>query len=398
MRLSRKGRQRLEKKRERKKGLNKIFIGTSLFLFTINPLVVDATTVEDIRYLVGKQKLSEIYTHKEIKEIKIGYKRIESFNNIVDMFNLLKDVDKDIVLMTRKERASLISKINIKKFELENTFNYGGTVTNILKVKSELDNMVFKESILRKEKEVIELKKQPNVYEKDFKKISHIENEIESYKYLGKLPYEIGFPVVNSNYLLGVFGVYEKEGVKYFNNGIDIFGIEGSYVINIFNGVVKEIENLGDNFYRVTIENDKDLKTVYEAKMILSDDIKVGKYLEQRDKIGRLLNMDQDYGYLHFEVILDNKHINPIYLFGNQGKNALKVYQSVVDDSIFQDYSYLLENIKEIEDKDRNTFKPKEKEQNQEQNQEQSKGIEVYMNRLYSLPNPKDEINDEQTP
>jgi len=390
MRLTREGRQRLEKKRIRKKEINKKVMPVVALLTLVSPLSINATTVEDIRYLVGSKRLSDVYTQQEIANIKIGYKKIESFNNIVDMFELLKDVDKDIILMTRKERASLISKINIKKYELENTFSYGGSVNDVLKVKSELDNMIFKESLLKKENEVIKLKKQKNVYDKDYKTIEKIEKEVESYKELGILPYEIGFPVVNSTFLVGAYGVYKNGGTKYFNNGIDIYGIEGQNVINMFHGVVEKVEFLNDGVYRIVIKNDKDLKTVYESKMVVSKDIKEGVKVKQREVLGTLKNTDEGFGYLHFEVYVDNKTVNPIYLFGDVGKNALKTYQSIVEDEFYQDYSYVIEKIKSNVDN-----QEMKKENVNKQVTEKEGTIPLYIDKLYEAPNPVVDIKDE---
>ncbi|MFD3158242.1 peptidoglycan DD-metalloendopeptidase family protein [Haloimpatiens sp. FM7330] len=111
--------------------------------------------------------------------------------------------------------------------------------------------------------------------------------------------------------------MWKSIGTSRPNFGIDIKTTLGEKVTAVKNGVVVEVGDNKDGFGKqVIIDHKNGLKSVY-ANLGENIYVKKDQKVKQGEKIGEVGNttlrsFNEDYGVnLHFEMLKDNKHINP---------------------------------------------------------------------------------------
>lgn len=158
------------------------------------------------------------------------------------------------------------------------------------------------------------------------------EREKEQKGLLGSRTYDIGTigdlsisPTGRNLTLITPFGyklnkdkTYEKK-----NTTIDLAVESGNDIHSQLNGKIAIIENDSiDGASTVTIYHGEKLYTVYSH--IKTDDIYVGKPVSQGDIIGKSVSTTEyekdKSNHIGYQIILDDKYINPILIFGNRGK------------------------------------------------------------------------------
>lgn len=413
MRLSREGRRRLERKRaKKKKRVNTYPIISLCALLALNGnSVVNAATVDDIRELTGEQRMDEIFSGLEKRRIMLEYTKIENHNRIARMFAQTKNID--VTSEAIKEREKIISEIEKQRDMLLNSFSSGQSIDDILAVKSNLDNLEYKESRIKKVGDEIELKVIPNTFADDYNRLMKTLKEISSFKELGDIGVDMESPVRGMFELLTPFGMRLNpvNKTKEMHWGIDLVGTQGQDVLAAWNGVVSSIDTTEEDGNIIEIDHGNGLKTRYANLGAIK--VKVGQKVKQYDEIGSVGSIVEDAEpHLHFEVHLNGKPINPIYLFGSNGANALKEYLSMVEDEMYADMRPLLASIKDrprwLEKKLEEEKKTKEMEEIEamlgededepvtyEKSGEVPKGsIKVRLAKGYKMPNPDDEIDE----
>ena len=115
---------------------------------------------------------------------------------------------------------------------------------------------------------------------------------------------------------------YDYESNKYIKLGEKHTGLTlsckaGDKVYSQFNGKVYTIEKDSNNknITNICIYHGDNTYTIYKG-LNSNTNIHKGDIVSQYQEIGETLNNE-----LEFEVIIDNKKINPILLYGNSGKN-----------------------------------------------------------------------------
>jgi len=110
--------------------------------------------------------------------------------------------------------------------------------------------------------------------------------------------------------------IYKPFGqVKYlngkteFNNGLDIIPKEEKDPVSISKGIVRKIEDKYSKGYFVTIEHDE-FTTVYGY--LTKVYVKEGEEIDEGTKIGTIGTNKDGNKYLHFEIWVDNKPVNPM--------------------------------------------------------------------------------------
>ncbi|NMB26881.1 MAG: M23 family metallopeptidase [Tissierellia bacterium] len=120
----------------------------------------------------------------------------------------------------------------------------------------------------------------------------------------------------NPKYLPPIEGaIYNPFGqIKYldgstsFNEGVDVIPKEGKEPISIEEGIVRKIEDKKTKGYFISIEH-QNMTTVYGY--LVSVYVTEGEKVVQGTKIGSLGTNKDGNKYLHFEIWVDNRPVDP---------------------------------------------------------------------------------------
>lgn len=99
------------------------------------------------------------------------------------------------------------------------------------------------------------------------------------------------------------------------HNGIDIRASRGTPVKSAETGTVENITESADKGIEITISHGNGYKTIY-ANLSSNEMVKIGQSVEKAQVISGIGNTSSfeyyEPDHLHFEVIKDGKHINPV--------------------------------------------------------------------------------------
>lgn len=105
----------------------------------------------------------------------------------------------------------------------------------------------------------------------------------------------------------------KTSGMWKTHQGIDYSSAEGTKVYAAYDGTVEKVETSLMDGTVITIKHSNNLKTIYRS---LSNDVSVneGDRVKKGDEIGAMgtsTNEKADGAHLHFEVMLDDKLVDP---------------------------------------------------------------------------------------
>lgn len=314
---------------KKKFGLNKyIIISSCVFLFVGLNSSVYAATIDDVRELAGKERLDIKYSPEKQRKIEIEYKKVENNNLLADM---LDPLDQE-ALYEQKEalKENLQKQVDEAEKELKKKFVDGGSVEEVLAIKTKLDDLRHQLMSLGESREVITLKKMKNPWEKEYLEMKNILSKVQSYKNIGVIGNDLRFPVQGYFNLTSPFGlrVHPITGEVSFHRGLDFGAPEGVYVYALWSGEVRKARNTPSGGNTIEIEHEDGLSTRYLhlSEML----VKEGDVVNQYTPIGRVGSTGNSTGsHLHLEVWLDGEPVDPIYFFGAKGRNLLKMFLSM---------------------------------------------------------------------
>ncbi len=311
-----------------KRRVNKILRVSVMILLvsifsTILNINVYGSTVNDVRDLVGKQRISE-------EELKNELEGITKDAAMTGLHNIAADMNSHssgIIKKTKNEIdiLNLKSKISEQENAVYERFISNAPANEVLQEKSRLDNYIYEFNKLKEFDIDINIEPISDNWVEDYK---NAQEKIEKYtdKFdIGQLGSEMKPPIKWDLELLYPYGQrYNPRNLKEveMHSGIDIKAPLLTNVLSQWNGIVSNVYKSNKYGNIVEIEHGKGLKTKYSylEKVFVN----VGDEVEQYQVIGVLGKTD---GYtephLHFEVYLDNEVINPILLYGENGKQAL---------------------------------------------------------------------------
>lgn len=336
-------------------------IKSSLFvflLFFICSINVFAYTVDDVRDLVGEERVDDIFTQREIDLIIKQYEKIEKANMYIKLFDIGKEIDinSDLEKMYQELEADLA----MAHEKLEKSFQSGKSIDIVLKDKSNLESILHKISSLKDRGYDIEVEYIPNIWEEKYLKVQNVVKDLNEQFDIGEVGENLRIPLDNTFVLLSPYGLrlspFTFDSVS-MHNGIDFSTSLGTRVLSLWNGVVSKVYEMESGGKTIEITHGQNLKTIY---MHLNEiKVGVGERVKQYDLIGLSGNTGKTTEpHLHLGVYLDDKYVNPIYLFGTKGLQAFKTYVS----NNPEDYLKVLEIENEIKDKPSKEIVEEEKE------------------------------------
>ena len=311
-------------------------------LFSVNTF---AYTVDDIRDLVGKERVDDRFTQEEMNMVIQQYQNIERENLMLKMFAIGKEIDLDSELIAQYD--ALEKELEVAIDDFANAFECGSSISEVLKKKSIVESILHRIDSLRDIGYDIDVEYVPNVWTEKYEEVQEVINEMSKFYDIGDIGEEMLVPY------LGTFNIYSAFGTRLNkftydsvenHHGIDFDVPLNTMVLAQWSGIVSKIYTTESGGKTVEISHGDNLKTVYshlgEILVVLGEN--VGQY----EGIGRTGNTGKMVTpHLHFEVILDGEYINPIYLYGEKGLSAFKTYASIYA-SEWSKYNKIKDDIK----------------------------------------------------
>ena len=113
----------------------------------------------------------------------------------------------------------------------------------------------------------------------------------------------------------------KTSGYWQTHEGIDISAKEGTSVLAVFDGVVLSVEETMMEGTVVTISHSDSLKSIYKCLSDNNIQVKKGDTVKKGEKIGEVgqsLKEKADGAHLHFEVVENDKNIDPMIYMDNE--------------------------------------------------------------------------------
>ena len=390
------------KKVKLKTGLKVLVTSTYLFVFPLQGnLNAKATTIDDLRELSGYQRVDSLYTPEQQAKILMEYTLISNHNRVAKMLNASNPIDINKTI--KKDKKNLNKRIDLLNQALNTAFERGLSVSDVIKLKTDLGNLVYERDNLAEERPILKMKVKKNPYAKKYRTIVGNIEEVKSYKKIGVVGNNLLSPVKTGFVTLTAFGYrIDANGGYSEHRGVDLKARKGDKVVSAWNGVVSSIkkDKKKGSGYSVTVKHDKELMTVYKHVDKLK--VRTGDKLKQYDNIGQVSgNKEKLPSHLHFEVIIDDTPVNPMFFYGNRGYKSLENYIMKTDDILSDAMKELLPRIKKNADSDKspslksNSFDSKDTVKFNRGKSSKSKGsVEVYLDKNYGMPKPKGDFND----
>lgn len=295
-------------------------------------------TEDDVRDLLGKERVDGVFTQSEINMIVEQYEKIERANLYLKMFERVKDLTINDELI--EEYKNLESELEIAHSDLAKSFQGGSNIDIVLKDKSKLESLLHRISNMKKVGYNINVEYLPNIWEDKYLQVQNIVNQLNDQFEIGYVGNGLKIPLDSSMSIEYPYGLRlnETEDALYMNEGIGFRAKIGTMVLSQWNGIVERIYN-GLVGKTVEIRHGNSLKTIY--KNVGNLKVSVGEKVSQYQVIGELLKTSGDNlnSVLHFEVYIDGESVNPIYLYGEEGLKSFKTFVSLNP----EDYMQLLD-------------------------------------------------------
>lgn len=335
--------------------MKKIIIFFLIFMqiFFIFNFSIYAYTIDDVREMLGKQRVDSIYTPEEIETIIMQYESLEEQNMVLRMFEIGKELGINEELDEKYKTLDIALK-NARD-ELANSFLKGESFEIVSKKKSQVESILAEMNKLRDRGYDINIEYHPNIWKEKYIEVQKIIEELGTYYDIGDLGDGLKGPLGDSFMLLEVYGFHldENQDLVVFHDGIDLYAKNTLRVYSQWNGVVSRVYKEENGKYVVEVQHGKNLKTIY--KYFDSVDVEEGDFVKQYGFLGILgqsqENEEADGFNLHFSVYLDNESINPLYLYGDMGLRTFKTFVSSKPER-YLEYYEVEKNIVEIEKED----------------------------------------------
>lgn len=307
----------------------KKLIALIVLLILILPINVYAYTVDDLRDLIGADRLDGEYTQSEIDIIIEQYTKIEQANAQVRMFEQFVDEDERKAL--EEEYNALQSELETAINDLSYAFQDGQPLPDVLSYKSNLENILTKIDKFEGKGFDIQVEYIPNVWEEEYNRVMEMLSKVDSDMYeIGDLGDDLKSPARSGFYITSLFGMrlnpFTKDSIA-MHYGLDLHAQENTSILALWNGVVSNIYESESGGLTVEVSHGANLKTVYMH--LNKAEVSIGQTVKQYQEIALSGNTGVSTGpHLHLGIYLDGAYINPCLVFGTKALTAVRTYVS----------------------------------------------------------------------
>lgn len=279
---------------------------------------VYASTVNDVRDLLGRQPIDVSDLQKELNKLAREY-IISDLNNIASMMHDIgKQIEIDPDFEVRK--LELERKVQAKSEQLHEAYVLNKPVDEVLKLKTELDTLINEANNLKKAGFAIEIEYVPNKWTEKYREIQELLNKYTDDFDIGEVGAPMKFPIKGEFRLTSPYGPrinpIDGETIE-FHHGIDLAAPEGTEVLAQWNGIVSNVYVSPTYGNVVEIQHGKNMMTRYAH--LLKPLVSMGDRVSQYQPIGLVGNTGRSTGpHLHLEVYVDGLLVNPLMLYGKK--------------------------------------------------------------------------------
>ena len=153
-----------------------VFCLTLCLLLSFSFINVFAYTVDDVRDLLGKERVDDIYTQEEIDEVIRQYNQIEEANMQYYLFELASQLSTNKELIAEYERLEV--ELVKAKEELAKSFKQGDSLPEVLKKKSRVESIMTEIDSLREIGYNIEVEYIENIWSDEYEKVQNVVSQL----------------------------------------------------------------------------------------------------------------------------------------------------------------------------------------------------------------------------
>lgn len=315
------------------------------FIYLGGENTAQSATIDDIRELLGQKRLSETYTPEEQEEIISKYTEVEEHNKFIlayDNEHVIR-LNKEIA----REKKELESSLDNKIYETIKLIDSKALPSEIISTRSEVTNILHDISKIRDEQDILDSDVVENKFTDEYNTLmKHLARlEYDKSNELGDIGATLKSPLLDSFLVKLPFGYNLNTATNQvqFSRGIDLEVVHSPKVHVVWNGIVESIEGSQKQGYMVTVTHGDGLRTRYGNLDTVTTT--KGAKLVQYSEIGTVKSKGSR-NYVHFEVSLDARDVNPIYFFGEKGANALNNFIITSTDPFHQEMRSIVYEIK----------------------------------------------------
>ena len=159
-----------------------LLLATLFSTFAVSP--VHAETVNDVRELLGRQRIDVSDLQKELDKLAREY-IVSDMNNIAaQMHEIGKQIQIDPEFEVK--RLELERKVQAKSEQIYEAFIQNKPIDEVLALKTELGNLMFQLNNMRKAGFSIEIEYVPTKWTEKYKEIQELQASIQMISILGK--------------------------------------------------------------------------------------------------------------------------------------------------------------------------------------------------------------------
>lgn len=304
------------------KAMAGLLLATFFSTFAVSP--VHAETVNDVRELLGRQRIDVSDLQKELNKLAREY-IVSDMNNIASQMH---EIGKQIQIDPEFEvkRLELERKVQAKSEQVYEAFIQNKPIDDVLALKTELDNLMFQLNNMKKAGFSIEIEYVPNKWTEKYKEIQELVSKYTDDFDIGQVGAPMKFPVGGDFELTSPYGPrvdpFDETKIQ-FHHGIDLAAEQGVSALAQWNGIVVNVYTSPTYGNVVEIQHGKAIKTRYAH--LLKPLVSMGDRVSQYQPIGLIGSTGRSTGpHLHFEVYVDGLIANPLMLYGKKGVNLLQ--------------------------------------------------------------------------
>lgn len=294
-----------------------------IFLLSTNNIIKsNASTVNDIRELLGRQRLSEEMLQSEVEELAEQYLSAELNNVAAEMLRLGEAIVKNPDIEVKQ--LDLYRRIEIANNELYDCFVTNAPVNKVLAAKTKTRSLDTEISKYITDGYQLDLEFIPNRWSDLYKEVQETASKYDDSFDIGDAGGEMESAVKGRFELASPFGSrwdpieIGKIGI---HKGIDLRAKEGNPILAQWNGVVVNVYETNGYGKAIDIQHGTGLLTRYAH--LSKQEVKIGDEVSQYQQIGLAGSTGRSTGpHLHLEVYLDDVLVNPLLLYGNKGMDA----------------------------------------------------------------------------